>query len=290
MVKLNKENFTDDIMIYYYNSFDKDLVQEVVNFLKSGRNINSKNIEPVKEGKGRQVFKTVVNGKKYYLKKYFYRKTSKRMKNLFRSAEAVRALKITFQLLQAGIPAVEPVLAMVYRHNFWTFDSVFITEDFQGIDLQNYLAYENYDPETKSLVIKETARLWAGLYKNRFINGDPNLASILIKFDRNDCKISLVDVDNTRHLPFLPQRIVIKNLIELNAHSYSGLDRIGKQKLSFEDRKAFFNEFILSYRRKMNIEKITKYINRKTYDRLLQWGKQDLVNNDERLSSFLRRI
>jgi hypothetical protein len=281
-LKLKKENFTENIKVYYYDSFDKDLVQEVIRCLMD-KDLDKGSMEFVKDGKGRQVFKLAVNDKKYYIKKYFYRKISKRIKNLFRSAEALRALKVSLRLLRSGVPVVQPVLAVVYRRDFWTVDSLFVTEDFQGIDLQSYLADGKYDQDIKSLIIKGTARLWAQFYKNNFINGDPNLGSILIKFTQSDFKLSLVDVDNTRHLLSLPERMVIKNLIEFNAHSYSGLDRIGKQKLSFEDRIIFMKEFILSYGRNMNFEKTAKYIDRKTVGRLLQWGKRELVNKDEGL-------
>lgn len=288
MLKLNKEIYNDRIKVYYNNRFDKDLIQEVVKCIKCDNNTNS-DIKLVKEDKGRQVFKLAVNNKKYYIKKYFYRKTSKRLKNLFRSAEALRAFEISNRLLRAGIPVVQPVLAVVYRCDFWTFDSIYVSEDFQGINLQNYLAFGNDNEVVKRQVIKEVARLWAKVYKKRFINGDPNLASILIKFTGDNFKLSLVDVDNTRHVLVLPESTIIKNLIEFNAHSYSGLDRIGKKKLSFEDRILFLKEFILSSGRKVNLTKITEYIGRKTAYRLLEWGKEYLVSSDESLSVFYRR-
>ncbi|AZO93928.1 lipopolysaccharide kinase InaA family protein [Halocella sp. SP3-1] len=283
-MELNEKDYNEKIKIFYYNSLNNTLLNKSIKCLKD----NNCSFKLIKAAKGREVFKINLEQENYYLKKYSYQRFSKKFKNLFRSAPALRALKITKKLVDKEISVVEPILAVIYRRNLWTADSIFVTKDFGGVDLQDFLAYGDYDLDFKRQVVREVARIWAGFYKGNFLNGDPNLASILIKHNNASFELGLVDVDNVRSLSFLSWKLVVKNLIEFNAHSYSGLYKMKGKKLDQEDRFLFLEEFIKIYGKKeINIKELADYIGKKTIKRLTDWGKQDLILNDKRLSQFL---
>lgn len=286
-MKLNSKVYEKGIKVYSDGELESDLVKKVINYLKIEDLSKFSKAKLVKASQGRWVFKLEVNGESYYAKKYFYRRISKKLKNLFRSAEALRALKISHQLLTAEIPVVQPVLAAVYRRNLWTFDSIFVTRDFGGTDLQDFLAYGDYDKELKEEVIKKVAQLWADFHKEEFLNGDPNLASILVKFVKDDIEIGLVDVDNVHKSSFLSWKKIMRTLIDFNAHTYSGLDKMGGKKLSCADRVLFLKEFLKRYGKKVDMQKTINHIAQGTIEELIDWGKEDLVNGDEGLNAFL---
>ncbi|MBM7622953.1 lipopolysaccharide kinase InaA family protein [Sporohalobacter salinus] len=285
-MKLNKKRYDEKTTVYHYNKLEQDLVKKSVECLKTNK-VNINNLNLVKSANGRKVFKLEFRNKNYYIKKYFYRKISKRIKNLFRVSEAVRASKISNRLLKVGIPVVRPILAITYKRNLWTQDSIFVTEGFNGITLQQYIAYGDYNRKMKCNIIKRVARLWAKFYSENFLNGDPNLASILIKFGQTDFKIKLVDVDNIRYYPSLSWKAILENLADFNAHTYSGLDKMGGRKLSYKDRELFLREFSKTYGRKIDVQKTGDYINRKTVDELIEWDKINLIDTNNELRPFM---
>lgn len=244
------------------------------------------NFSLIDKSTGRRVFKLEFGNKSYYIKKYSYRKVSKRIKNLFRPSEAFRAFKKCKQLLAAEVSVVKPVLAITYRHDIWTVDSLFITEDFQGMNLRDYLAYEDYSLELKREIIKRLAEFWFELYQLKFLNGDPNIVNILIRFNQEKFELGLVDVDNIKKLPFIPWKMVIKNLIKFTAHTYSNLDGFGRDKLDYEDRMLFFKEFFSYFNHQEDIDELIDYINQKTVEKLIDWDKKELIISDKKLSDF----
>lgn len=269
---MNISYYNNKINYCYNNHFDQELLRMAISLLKNDV-VPDKRFELVKAEPERKVYKALINGKSYFLKQYKYRKLKKRVKNIFRKSSACRAFKMTNKLLDKKITVVKPALAVTYRHDFFTLDSLFITEDFMGSDLQSFIAQGNYDLKTKSKVIKQVAKLWADLYNNNFINGDPNLPGVLLKFT-TEFKLCLVDVDNIRHFPYLTKKAITNNLAKFNAHSYSGLAGLGKARLSHQDRKLFYNEFLACYN-KSGI--LLSDIKNKTFKILSNWDKGDLI-------------
>lgn len=287
-MKLKKKAWEDRVKVYYRDKLNEKLVEKIINFLK-GKDVNGiSKLEVVKTSQGRWVCKLKINNNKYYIKKYFYRKSGKKIKNIFRPSEALRAFRTSHQLLAVDIPVVRPVLAAVYRQNLLTVDSILVTKDFGGRDLQDFFASGDYNKELKEEVITKTAYLWAQVYKNNFLNGDPNLASILVRYRQGDLELALIDVDNIRCYPFLPWKMIVKNLIDFNAHTYSGLYKLDGNKLTCEDRLIFLKNFI-NYYDKNGIEQqsLITQIKQKTIERLIEWDKRDLIINNESLNELL---
>ncbi|GAB6137361.1 lipopolysaccharide kinase InaA family protein [Halanaerobaculum tunisiense] len=277
-----KEQYSKKIDIYYQDQVEDKILKEGVKVLK-GDVTEVDNLNLIKNAKGRQVFRLDIEGEGYYLKKYCYRRYDKKIKNIFRSSEAIRAYDIAHELLQAGIEVVEPTVAINYHKSLMTKDSLFITKEFAGSNLQEYLANGNYTQELKDKIIIKLAKLWAKIYKANFLTGDPNLPGILVQVKDKNVKLCLVDMDNFKRYNFLSWKKIIKNLIKFNAHTYSGLDKIGNKKLNCEDRSLFLKEFIKAYGKKVDINKLMNHIGQKTADRLIEWEKKDLVLKNDNL-------
>ncbi|RCW83292.1 lipopolysaccharide kinase (Kdo/WaaP) family protein [Halanaerobium sp. DL-01] len=273
----NKVSFKNKISIYYKNQEpSKKHINLTLDLLKGKTN----NMQLIKKDNGREIYKTNINSKGYYFKKYSYRNFDKKLKNLIRRPAAYRSLKRTYQLLDNGIPVVKPVLAAVFKKNLWTYDSVFVTEDFGGENMQKFIAFGEYDKNFKNKVIKKTAKIWAQMYNKNFVNGDPNLPGILIKVINNDIHICLVDIDNIRRLFYINKNIILKNMANFNAHSYSGLGKLNGKKLNHEDRIFFLKNFIKFYdSKKINFVKVSDYICRETYKLLKEWDKEHFFIN-----------
>lgn len=285
-MKFSIKRYDNRINIYSNKEIKDNLLEISISLLCNDNYYKKSFIEEVKSDKGRQVFRLDLNNKIYYLKKYSYRRISKRVKNLFRSAEGVRAYQIAQKLLTLDIPVVKAIAAITYRSNIWTVDSIFITEGFLGVDLQEYLANGDYDQRLKENVIKEAAKLWARLYKTNFLNGDPNLPGILIRIKEDNIKLSLVDMDNFKEYSSLSWKKIIKNLIDFNAHSYSGLDKLGGKRLNTNDRILFFKELIKEYGVEIDVDKTIAYIREKTIERLIEWGREEVVTDINQIDSY----
>lgn len=270
MIKYNK-----DFIIYYKNKKpSQKLIDMSIYFLKN--DINNKNIL-IKKGNGRKIYKTYIDSEGFFLKKYSYRSFNKKLKNIFRKSAAYNALKISHRLLNNNIPVVKPVFSIVFKHNLWKYDSIFITKEYKSINLQQFLIKNNYSIKLKRKLLKKSAKIYAKMYNNNFINGDPNLPGILIN-KKN--KLFLVDVDNIKMDNFLTDKKIITNLANFNAHSYSGLGNMNKKKLSTNDRKLFFISLINKYNFKENNKNLLcKKIRKKTKKILFDWGKEYLIIN-----------
>lgn len=273
--------------IYCNGDIDNKLLEITDVLLTNSNRVIEKEIKLVKDDIGRQVFKVKIGNDNYYLKKYFYKKASKKIKNLFRPAEAVRAYQISNKLLAASISVAEPIAAIVNNKGFMVKESIFITKEFVGIKLDDYLINEEYNKSLKEKIIKEVAKLWAKLYLFNFLNGDPNLPGILVRVQDDKVDLCLVDMDNFKQYSYLSWKKICKNLIEFNAHSYSGLGISGINKLSNKDRIIFFkliiSELIKEYGWNINLEDNISYINKKTIERLIKWGREEVITQSNNL-------
>lgn len=269
------KSYESDNIDFYYNKEPSKKIIEMAKYCLKNFNISNKSFEPVKMGSQRKVFKANIGSENYYFKKYSYRSLEKRIKNIFRKSSAYRAFKISNELLEKRITVVKPILAAENKHSPIKIDSVFITKDFGGINLQDFLAYKNYSKAEKEKIIIELAKLWAKLYKNNYINGDPNLPGVLLNFD-GSLQLSFVDVDNFKQVICLSEKRIIKNLAKFNAHSYSGLDKMNGKKLTNKDRKLFLDNLIENYK---GLKQINAYqaIKDETLSILRAWDKTELI-------------
>jgi hypothetical protein len=268
-----------DEINFYYNKKPSKQMFEMTKYCLETNEINNSDFEMIKSGNQREIYRVIVDSESYYFKRYSYRSFNKKIKNIFRSSAAYRSFKTSDQLIANQIPVVEPILAAKYNHSPMITDSIFITKDFGGTDLQDFLAKKDYSLAVKEEIIIELAQVWAKLYKNNYLNGDPNLPGILINYNENESlNLSLVDVDNFKKVIYLTKDRIIRNLAKFNAHSYSGLAKMVGKKLTKEDRKLFLNHFIKNYKDLTQID-LCQAVKTETFNILEAWDKSELINS-----------
>lgn len=260
--------------IYYKNSQPSQKLVEISLHILQGNKLDK--LKKVKSEKGREVYKYQLGNQEYYFKRYCYRSLEKKVKGLVRLPEAVRALKMSFELEEKGIPVVKHLAAVSYRFSFFITDSILITRGFEGDDLDKYLTNSNFTKVSRKELIKKLADIWVSLYNNRILNGDPNLPGIMLNTNEKGIKLALLDMDNYCKLPCLTRQKVLKNLISFNAHSYSGLAG-SKNILTTRDRILFFKELLKKYRfNNLKLDDL-KYIADQTVSKLTRWGRTEAL-------------
>ncbi|MCK8824300.1 lipopolysaccharide kinase InaA family protein [Fuchsiella alkaliacetigena] len=204
---------------------DFDFIAEIKDYLLFAKD-SYLSFELVKEDKS-DVYRLEYKKEPFYVKHYSYKSFNKIAKRFFRGAYGVKNLKTAVKLLAAGINAVQPIATLVYKRNFLFVDSIFIMKEVEGFDLYDYLAENNFSYQFKRKLIIKLAKLWAELYNNKFLHKDPNLFNLFINWDNGDFNLSLVDIDNIYKLPFIPKKLVVKNLFKFNERLIVNCNELG---------------------------------------------------------------
>lgn len=282
IMQLQKEKYTKEIKILYVDNLIEEILEKMVDFIS---NHDTRNLTLIKVKKETKVYKFKYNNHIYYIKAYLHKK--KKLKNYFRY-KAFRNIKITKSLIESGIPVFTPYLSISYRNLPFPNNSLFITEEFEGINASDFLL-ENYgNLELKKRFIEKIAYIWSKLYKNGFIQGDPNLDNVMVRTNYNKEKgqkeemdIVLVDVDSIRKWPLILDNMVIKNLAKFNSLTIRNLSKYNKTLISCEDRKFFLEEFLKHYKTIKNIDFFKEEIKKKTIEKLKKWNKENLINRND---------
>ncbi|MCK8827533.1 hypothetical protein MWH25_07230 [Natroniella acetigena] len=278
-MQLTKKDYSSKIKLYYNQKLDLELAEKIINYLFYGEEDRGEEFTLIKnDRKGTEVFKFVFKGETYYLKKYFYRKPIKRVKNLFRKVEAIRHFKTANKLLDCDIPAIDPILAVTFKRDLLTTDNIFVTKECQGIDLCSYLKKYNYNYKDRKILIKRIAKLWAKLLNNNFLHRDPTLENFLVN---KNLRLNLVDIDHLYHLPVLFESLIIDALVRFNAESCIYFDRTNSRFLSRKERVLFLTELVEGYEFKSDYKTLLNRINQGTIKKLIKWNREDLVNHIE---------
>lgn len=245
-------------------------------FLQNANNV--KNSILIKKEADRSSFFYCHAGKNYFVKTYTYRTLFKLLKNFFRSSSAEKALNIGLALQLAGISVATPLAALVYKKEFLHKDSLLITDKIKGQNFQEYLTNEKYDLKLKRAIIQEIAKLWAKLYCNHFITTDPNLPGIMIHIENEVINVAFVDMDNFKKLKFSNKKVILKNLANFNAHTYSGLARVNQNHLITNTDRLFFIKQVFQNLNKYQITKNDiEFIKIQTLKILQKWGRLPFI-------------
>ncbi|WP_333594249.1 lipopolysaccharide kinase InaA family protein [Anaerospora hongkongensis] len=215
--QLARKKYDSKINIYYQDVLPYELAEEIIQslWINTSQQINE-NYKLIQETKAK-VYKLTFDNQVYYLKSYSPRSTSKILKNLFRPIEAIRCFQTDLKLNKANIPAAKPVLAITRKVNCFLVDSIFVTREVPGIDLFTYMTTSNLNnPELRKKIMKKLAIIWSDLINNNFLHIDPGLNNLIIKPEKKDIQLKLIDIDAIYSLPFIPKKLlIIKNLLRL---------------------------------------------------------------------------
>lgn len=217
---LKRKDYTPEIKLYYHNDLLYQLAEEIIQFVWLNQTLSEDSIkfELVRDLRSK-VYKMTFRDETYYLKSYTPQTVSKIVKNIFRSADAVRYFQTSIRICQAGLVVAQPVLALTHQKSFHTVESIFVTREVSGMDLHTYFIQEAlYDPELRKKTITQLILVWTKLVKKHLVHQDPCLGNFIVCSDNQekDFQIALIDVDNIYYRPWLPQKLIeLKNLRKL---------------------------------------------------------------------------
>ena len=185
------------------------LAAALLQLLRTGR--CSHKIELLKKSRHRQLFKLTVDQQVYFVKIYQRRGVVNALKNRFRPADGIRALKKACLLYSKGIPAVKAPVALVERGYIFQPKSLAATCQHAGISLRRFFIQEK-SVKMRHAVLERFARLFVDLLENKIYHGDASLDNFLVAQGR----IILVDFDGIKRFPLMPRKLILANLARLN--------------------------------------------------------------------------
>lgn len=235
-LKIATEKYSPEINIHYEKLLPYDLAQEIINFIWfNSESTTNVDFELIQETKAK-VYKFNFKNQTYYLKSYSSRKISKVLKNFLRPAEALRFFQTELKLIHANIPVAPPVLAITKKINFFLVDSIFVTREVPGVDLQTFLRNNKDNVDLRTKLIKQMAYIWSNLINHHFLHLDPWLGNFIVSAEKGGIRVKLIDIDSIYAMPLVPKTIlIVKNLERLHRK----LLGVG----SNNERNLFINEF-----------------------------------------------
>lgn len=270
-------------IIYRDNSYDK-LAGRIIEFFWANKNIEGYEFELIKADKS-EVYKLHTPNAVYYVKYYQAQKFSKKIKNLVRKPAAARHFYTANKLLASRIGTAEPILGIVKDKNLLLKESLFVTREIQGINLYEH-AKSQPEIDTRRIIIKKLAKLWAKLINNNFWHKDPRLFNIMLQEDGQSLELILVDIDNIYSLPIFPHRLVIKNLTKLSADMLKDVITSDTKSLTPQERILFFAEFTNYYERDVNLKQFINRVNDRVIKRLRKKNYRKVIDKDPHFSDY----
>lgn len=219
-LRIASKLYNSKIRIYYQEHCPDNLAAKIIEYVwllpeQSKKDADFQLIQATKA----TVYKVTFDSQVYYIKSYAYRNTSKVIKNLFRPIDALRCFQTGIKLKIAGIPVLEPIMALTIRRNAMLVDSIFVTKEVPGIDLYSYLSKHNQDPNLRQEIIRKIAVIWSKLINHGLLHLDPWLGNFMVDYNEGELALKLIDIDNIYSLPFVPQKILLlKNLAKLKGN------------------------------------------------------------------------
>lgn len=224
-----------------------------------------------------KVYKFNYDKSNYYLKYYTPISFNKIMKNKFREIEALRHYNTAKGLQFAGIPTVNPVLAIVKNNNLFYKESILVMEEVDGLTLENYMQKTRLNDSIKHEIIKQFSQIYAKLINYKYLHQDPMFCNFMInEKHKNSIEIVVIDVDNIYKLPFYTKRMIIYSLVKLNNLILYDLKNLNLQYLSKEDIQFFLSEFLKKCNNSLEENKLIDIILQKSAKRLIELNEKTL--------------
>lgn len=278
-MNLKEHNYNSKIKVYN----NKDKITELANFLIEFvyfDNLKNKiKIETIKDNYKGCVYRIEFKNENYFVKVYSYDKFKKIIKNLFRPVRSVRILKTISKLQENNIPVIEPSLGVVNKRSFLKKDSIFVSKEFEGVNLREYIEKENLTKKERIEIIKKMGCLWGKLLNNNFIHQDPGLKNFM--YNKKNKKIVLIDLDNIYYSPITIRRFLFESLARFYDFSISDFRKSNNKYLDSKERKLFLKYFLKNYKLDMPLKDFIYKINDLVIKRLIRSNKLDLLDKDD---------
>ncbi len=157
-----------------------------------------------------------------YIKEYLHRSAIDFIKHLFRDSRARRAFMASLMLRRNGLDCPEPLALLEKRFSPFRIDSVLVTAGItDGIKFntvfRKLFAEGTYLAELEQRAILSQLGEYVGkMHGAGIFHGDLRTGNIILQSDIGKRRFFLVDNERTRKFGVLPERLVVKNLVQLN--------------------------------------------------------------------------
>ena len=178
-----------------------------------------------------------------FLKEYLPRSAFDGLKHLFRPARAVRAMRASEMLKRHGFDVAEVVMMGTTRTGVLKDRSFLATVEIANaravydILIEESKASENHSRGEKRQLLRQLGDTIGRMHQNNIVHGDLRPRNVLARRSDGLWEFFFLDNERTRKLPYLPARLRLKNLVQINM-----LPRT----VSRTERMRFFQSYILA--------------------------------------------
>ncbi|NLM97411.1 MAG: hypothetical protein GX175_07370 [Halanaerobiaceae bacterium] len=261
----------NDIAVYCEKKEYLDLSRKIIRFIWYTDLESDIFFELVQDTHKSKVYRFSHDKTNYYLKYYTPIAFNKIIKNQFREIEALRHYNTARGLQSAGIPSVNPVLAIIKKNNLFYKESILVMEEIEGLTLEDYLRKPRPADNIKNEIIKQFAGIYAKLINNKYLHQDPMFCNFMIKGkDEDSIEIVLIDVDNIYKLPFFTKRMIVYSLVKFNNLVLYDLNNLNLQYPDEEDIKYFIRKMLEECNHSLNERELLDTILKKSAKRIVE--------------------
>jgi tRNA A-37 threonylcarbamoyl transferase component Bud32 len=169
-----------------------------------------------------------------YLKKYLFRSAADVVKHLFRPSRARRAFNATLMLLKNGFDAPALTGLLEKRTGPYCTDNLLMTEEVVNSRAMPQLLTDlNQNPGKDAFIHKRSLITAFGetigqMHARGIFHGDLRLGNVLVVREQQKWRFFFIDNERTKKLRRLPDRLRLKNLVQINMFRYgvTNIDRL----------------------------------------------------------------
>lgn len=178
-----------------------------------------------------------------FLKEYLPRSALDGLKHLFRPARAVRAMRASEILKRHGFNVAEVLMMGKTRTGTLRDRSFLATVEIANarpvydILIEESKASENHSRDKKRQLLRQLGDTIGRMHQNNIVHGDLRPRNVLARRSDGLWEFFFLDNERTKKLPYLPARLRLKNLVQINM-----LPRT----VSRTERMRFFQSYILA--------------------------------------------
>lgn len=233
------------------------------NFLSLMQNIDKASFQWQSNSKSAKFARFEIEGKGYYIKRFYNRNSLEMIKSIFKGSRAYREFYGNQLLQKQGINS--PKAAAIIENKR---ESFIVTDEIKSKGSFLSFVIDSRNPLKKRReAAKKLATDLAKLHKNKIILGDINMNNALVGEDKGEIEIYILDNERTQKSIF-PKKGRIKNLVQLNKNK--------EAQISLTDRLRFYQYYCEGYG-KYSVEKsFIKILINKTD---LRRAKSNSLNN-----------
>lgn len=222
--------------------------------------------EPIAASRFARVFKCSASFKglrnDLYFKQFLYRSPLDFIKHIFRPGRAARSRKASVMLEDCGLLSPEIVAMGQRKIGTIVIKSFLLTRSVENsASLYEYVHGDKLNPSDRKTFITQLGTVIGRMHSAGIFHGDLRPGNILIKESQGSFAFYFLDNERTRRFKVLPEKLRIKNLVQIN------MFRINE--LCATDRMRFYKSYLTENTGEIDTPKeLAKIVAEKTTRRL----------------------